>query len=277
MPVGYSLLPTDTKWGSRKIKAHIFVDKKRFQPELKVEDTGDIRSTIATLNVIDKDGDVTLPGFFGDQPASVLVAHDWGMVPVGKGRVFDDGVKGVFEGRLNLKDANARTVHEWLKFDLEHDEPLQEWSYGFTLKPGGHREGDHDGQEVRFLQPVDGGPGADVHEVSLVIVGAGEGTNTQSVKSRSLRFVEDDDHLRFSEHADRTLTAVDEFTKRARSLADLRATDNRTLSEPNLIKLARLHAQLAGLIGPEPDMSDPSADQYELIMESTLARMAGRI
>lgn len=157
---------------------------KGFQPtELKLDAAGTLRATIATLHVKDKDGDVTLPGFFGEQNVSILVAHDWGTVPVGKGRVYEDGEKAVLDGRLNLDDANAKTVHSWLLFDLNHGEPIQEWSYGFTLHKDGFRFGDYEGENVRFLTPRgDGSPGAKVHEASLVIVGAGEGTGTQSVK-----------------------------------------------------------------------------------------------
>lgn len=156
---------------------------KSFHPDLKLSGSGELRSTIATLEVIDKDKDVTLPGFFGEQNVSILVSHDWGEIPVGKGTIREEGKEAVLDGKLNLDSPDGKAVHSWLKFDLDHGDPLQEWSYGFTLKPDGFRFGEFEGEPVRFLIPTPSGdPGAKIHEASLVIVGAGEGTRTLSVK-----------------------------------------------------------------------------------------------
>jgi len=60
------------------------MDKKVFQIK-EVSDKGLVRAVIATLNVRDKDGDVTLSGAFGNQDVVVLPTHNWGHVPIGKG------------------------------------------------------------------------------------------------------------------------------------------------------------------------------------------------
>ena len=115
----------------------------------------------------------------------MLVAHDWGSLAVGKGLISEDEDKAIFEGKLNLKDPEAQRVHSWLGFDLENGSPKQEWSYGFTLhKDGFESFEDHDKYgDGRWLKPKDdGSPGATVHEVSPVVVGAGEGTGTMAVK-----------------------------------------------------------------------------------------------
>lgn len=247
------------------------LERKRFSPDIKLGESGAFRAVIATLGVIDKDGDVTLKGFFGEQKnIPVLVGHDWGMIPVGKGRIFEDGDKAIIEAQLNLKDDKARDVYEWLKFDIANGEPAQEFSYGFSLKDDGWKPGDFEGQRVRFLQPTkDGEPGAKIHEASLVLVGAGEGTGTQNVKG-----------TKFSDHVETVLAAVREFAIRARSLADLRAKDGRSLSDDNLTKIRELRDELSGIVDeaaeePTPDL--PSHEQIDLLMAQTELRIAGRI
>ncbi len=251
------------------------LEKKTFSPEVKLDgDEGTFRATIATLNVKDKDGDVTLKGFFGTQEVPILVGHDWQMVPIGKGTITEDGDKAVLDARLNLKDANAKSAYEWLKFDFENGKPKQEFSYGFRLHKDGFKDGDFEGSEVRFLQPLkDGSPGAQIHEASLVLVGAGEGTGTQAIKSPS--------GMKFSEHADKTLAVLSEFTERARSLADLRGKEDRTLSDDNLEKIRTLQTELNEILDdsttPEPELELPTDDQFELVIERARAQSQGRI
>lgn len=246
--------------------------KQSFSPDLKLsEEKGSFRATIATLNVEDKDGDVTLPGFFGTQKnIPVLIGHDWGSVPVGKGDVFEDKDKAVLEAKLNLEDPNAKAAYEWLKFDFENGEPAQEFSYGYQIRGDGWRPGEFRGNDVRFLQPTeDGKPGAKIHEVSLVLVGAGEGTGTETVKNGGMKF---------SEHADKTLAVLSEFMERARSLADLRAKEDRTLSDETLEKIGKLRDGLDELLeAPDEPIDLPNEDQFELVMSRARAQIDGRI
>ena len=58
--------------------------------------------TATTLNVIDKDGDVTLPGFFGRQEVSMLPAHDRHHVPLGKGTIEEVGDEAIAQIKMNL-------------------------------------------------------------------------------------------------------------------------------------------------------------------------------
>ena len=140
-----------------------------------MDDAGKGTAVIATLNVIDKDGDVTMPGAFGDQHAVVVPTHNWNHVPLGKATIREEGNEVLADFQLNLDIQAAREWHSALKFDLANGDALQEWSYGFTIKDSSI--GDFDGESVRFLKSVD------VHEISPVLLGAGEGTRTLAVKS----------------------------------------------------------------------------------------------
>lgn len=248
------------------------LEQKRFSPTLKLSDEkGAFRAVIATLNVVDKDGDVTLPGFFGEQnDIPILVGHDWGMVPVGKGRIFEEKDLAILEGKFNLEDVNARSVYEWLKFDFENGDPAQDFSYGFSLRGDGWKPGEFRGDDVRFLQPTEEGePGAEVHEASLVLVGAGEGTGTQAIKGS-----------KFADHVETVLAAVGEFGVRAKSLADLRAKEGRTLSTEILEKILELRNGLDVIVEDhtrEAPTDLPSAEQFDLLMAQTEAQIAGRI
>ncbi len=160
-------------------------------------DAGEVVADIATLNVKDKDGDVTLPGYFGKQAATIVLAHEWGPVMFGKGIITEVETKAEdlvarFKGNFNMSpdDPEARAVFSRLKFDQDESfgPPRIEWSYGYNILDGGSEAfSDHDEYGTgRFLQPLkDGSPGVDVAEVSPVMIGAGEGTQTVSVKNMS--------------------------------------------------------------------------------------------
>lgn len=153
--------------------------------EFKAQADGSVTAVIATLNVKDHDRDVTLPGFFGSQPAVIVGSHDWSDLMLGKGMVTEKGEQAIFEGAFNLDDPDAKAVHSKLMYDLDHPPALLEWSYGFEVHKGGASRGQHEGEDVQFLQPLaDGSPGAKVWEVSPVIAGAGIGTGTLAAKNR---------------------------------------------------------------------------------------------
>ncbi len=199
-----------------------------------VTESGIVMAVFATLNVIDKDGDKTLPGFFGKQDVAMLPAHDWQHVTIGKGSIHESGDKAIAELKMNLDIPSAKDRHSALLFDMKNGSPLQQWSYGFTILPGGCTNGD--GKECyRMLQPVpEGGPGCIVHEVSPVLVGAGVDTGTLAVKG-----------VKFADETEATMGAVEALILRAKSLADLRAKEGRGLSTANKERLKALLERLA--------------------------------
>jgi HK97 family phage prohead protease len=142
--------------------------------DLKLDEKGSISAAFAQLQVIDADGDVTLPGAFPtkDVPMSAYGHTSWdGSLPIGKGTIQEEGNWAVFRGQLFLETSQGRDAYETLK-GLG---PLSQFSYGFKVTD--HSFGTQDGQPVRFLK------GLDVMEVSPVLVGAGRDTHLLSIKS----------------------------------------------------------------------------------------------
>jgi hypothetical protein len=220
--------------------------RKTIQSFKDVTDKGTVLAVFSTLGVIDKDGDITLPGFIGSQHVAMLPTHDWKHVPIGKGTTRESGDQVLAELKMNLEIPSAKDWLSAIKFDLENGEPLQEYSYGFTIQDGGASEGGQDAsgaKAYRTLRPTpEGKAGCIVHEVSPVLVGAGENTRTLAAKG-----------AKFGDELEMALAAIDGLVIRAKSLADLRAKDGRGLSAVNVerIKSLRERIKLAdGSISP---------------------------
>lgn len=145
----------------------------------QLAEQGEGRAVIATLNVIDHDNDVSLPGAFDwmEQNAFVIPHHNWHSEspPLGKTAIKEDGDDVIAHFKLNLKTHLGSDWREHLKFDLENGSPRQEWSYGFDTIEA--EQGELDGRKVQFLKKQK------VHEISPVILGAGIDTRTLDVKS----------------------------------------------------------------------------------------------
>lgn len=144
---------------------------------VKLDDKGEVTAVFSTLNVIDKDGDVTLPGAFEDGAEVMISAYghkSWeGSLPVGRGTIHSNGKEGIFKGRFFLETQAGRDHYEVVK----EMGPRQEWSYGYDILDA--EPGEKDGRRVQFLKRMK------VHEVSPVLIGAGVDTRTLSVKAAS--------------------------------------------------------------------------------------------
>lgn len=137
---------------------------------------GEVTAVIATLNVIDKDGDVTEPGAFGTQESPIQPAHNWSAAAIGKAKISESKEEALAEMKFNLNSASGSEWFEALKFDFEEgDAPQQEYSYGYDILDSG--DGEFENQKVQFLRKLR------VLEVSPVLVGAGVNTRTLAVKS----------------------------------------------------------------------------------------------
>ena len=152
------------------------MNKKTFRGTMQFKEggePGEFAAAFATLNVIDHDGDVTLPGAFTDgEPVRIASwNHGWDQLPVGKGVIREDEDQALVDGRFFLNTQTGKEHYETVKALGE----LQEWSYGFDVLDASY--GEFQGRQVRFLRKLK------VHEVSPVMLGAGVGTHTTSIKS----------------------------------------------------------------------------------------------
>lgn len=146
--------------------------------EIKDEEKGEVEAIVATLDVVDKDGDILRPGaiksgtkvLMSDYRHSVV----FGQKPAGKGTLVVRDDKLVFRGRTFLKTIAGRDVFETLK-ELGPD---SEWSFGFLVKGW---EEPNDAQRKQGVRRII--TKAEAVEASPVFRGAGIGTRTLAVKS----------------------------------------------------------------------------------------------
>jgi hypothetical protein len=146
--------------------------------DIKDADKGEVEAVVATLNVVDRDREVILPGAI---PNGVPVklsgyGHDamFGEAPVGKGHLFAQGDKMVFKGRFFMTTARGAEAFATLK-ELGTD---QEWSFGFRVAEAVNATEEWAKKgAVRILKSLL------AMEVSPVILGAGIGTQTLAMKS----------------------------------------------------------------------------------------------
>jgi hypothetical protein len=147
--------------------------------EIKNADRGEVEAVFATFNVIDLDGDVTVPGAFPDG-AEVPISHyghasHGGALPVGMGKIRQTDTEAILDGKFWL-DTTAGREH----FDVIKKLGAKgQWSYGYD--PIEAEQGQFDGQDVRFLKRLG------VLEVSPVLQAAGIGTRTLSAKGGQAR------------------------------------------------------------------------------------------
>lgn len=145
---------------------------------VKSADEGTVTAVFATFNVKDLDGDVTLPGAFEDGAEVLISAYNhgtWGScLPVGKGVIHSDKNKAWMEGQFFLDTMAGKETFATVK----NTGDLQEWSYGYkVLTTGEVTDEMYQNGVYRVLEKVK------VFEVSPVMVGAGIGTETVSIKS----------------------------------------------------------------------------------------------
>jgi uncharacterized membrane protein len=143
---------------------------------------GSFAAVFSQFNVIDHDGDVTLPGSFqkGAKVPLQGMGHNWDIPTIGYGVINADSEKAWIEGEFNLKMASAREHYESIKFS--HEKGLnQEYSYAFDVTKKGRSEDLAAWPGAKRILA-----GLDVKEVSPVLLGAGIGTGTLDIKGKKL-------------------------------------------------------------------------------------------
>lgn len=224
-----------------KKEANMEIERKSILVELKDAEPGAFVARIATLNVRDKDNDITLPGAFPMGKTVLISAYmhgSWqGKLPIGKAVIKEFGDEVLAEGQFNLKTSEGRETYEAVKFAPE----LQEWSYGFY--PIEHEEGEGDDLGARILKKVD------IKEISPVLIGAGINTGILAIKSEGTSYVV---------QAEAVLAAVNDLAERTGELAFLRLKEGRVLSTANRNRMKSLMESLSAV----------AADLKELLAET---------
>lgn len=226
------------------------MNRKALTVELKDDAAeGSFRAVFSRFNVIDHDGDVTLPGAFPEGkvvPVSAYGHRSWdGALPVGKGVIGQDEDAAWIDGRFFLDTSGGLDTYRTVKAlaDAQTGAAGQEWSYGFDVLDS--ESAQREGREVRVLRALD------PHEVSPVLLGAGIDTALVAIKSHSLPF---------SAEAETALAAVTAFADRAKSLADLRAKDGRPLSIERRADLLELVESIDGFSKVRDELAELIAE-----------------
>lgn len=148
---------------------------KALKASVSNEDLGEVEAVFSTLDVVDKDGDITPASAFRDGQRVKISAYNhsiWdGAMPVGVGTIHVDGNEAILKGRFFMSTTGGRETFEVVKALGES----QEWSYGFEVMDS--EKDTKDGKPVRILKDLN------VFEVSPVFIGAGVNTHTRSAKS----------------------------------------------------------------------------------------------
>lgn len=153
---------------------------KTFRSPMQLKEDGpegSFRAIFSRFNVIDHDGDVTLPDAFteGEKVRISYWGHRWQDLPVGRGEIHFDDEKAWVDGQFFLGTDGGEQTYLTVK-ELGD---LQEWSYGFDIDEISF--GEFEDQDVAFLRALT------VHEVSPVLLGAGIDTGTESIKDLQSR------------------------------------------------------------------------------------------
>lgn len=177
-----------------------------------LDEKGSGSAVVATLDVVDRDGDVIRPGAFGSQHVAVLPAHDSRVVPLGKAVLSEKGNEAIAAFTLNQEIQSGKDWTSHLKRDLEQGEPIQQWSFRFdVLKESFGAFGDN--PKVRFLEELK------VWEVSPVLVGAGVNTRTLEAKAAK----DKEAARRQAEEQEARMAAEKEFIRHERARAEYAA------------------------------------------------------
>ena len=264
---GYVKLARWIGTGNHRFKgANTVLEQKEYKLvklKLKADKEGSFTAKIATLDVIDKDNEVTLAGAFSGKEVliSSYMHGSWqGGLPVGKATISESGDDVLAEGEFNLETETGKEHYKAVKFSGG----LQEWSYGFRVTEEGS-EGEldewakaHDGaRPTRILKTVD------PFEISPVLLGAGVDTATLAIKNEKATYVD---------QAEAVLAAVTDLVTRTKSLADLRLKEGRVLSSKNrehmkslLDSLSSVASELKSLLDATEPVDDEKLAQAVMI------------
>lgn len=142
--------------------------------DFSLKEDGDVLVAFAQTGVVDREGDYTFAGAFGQKevPISAWSHASWpqrgGLPPTGRGSISERDGWGIFAGKFFMDTSHGRDAYATVKAMGD----LQEWSYGYNVTT-------FDKPPVtarRGLKSVE------TFEVSPVLMGAGARTFTMGIK-----------------------------------------------------------------------------------------------
>lgn len=151
---------------------------------VKAIGSGEVEVAFAQLNVVDHDGDYTIPGAFqpGQKVKMCQTGHAHGLLPAGAGEIVgeergsDGTMWAVAKLKFFLNTAAGKEHYETIKALAEAGH-AQEWSYGYDVLDAAPVQ--VDGKHANALKALS------VYEISPVLRGAGIGTHTRSIKEKA--------------------------------------------------------------------------------------------
>lgn len=130
---------------------------------------GSLRAVFSTFDVPDRDGDVVRASAFKDGQRTLMTwAHDW-TKPIGDGVIKVETGRAVFDGSFWMDTTDGEQAYRKVK----NAGNLQQYSWGFRITDT-QPNSDIKGYDITK---------AEVFEVSPVLVGANQHTQTLAVKS----------------------------------------------------------------------------------------------
>ena len=216
--------------------------------EFKDAEKGTFRTTIASFGTgPDKQGDVyTGADAFPIGKAVVISAYGhtswYGELPVGDGTVAADEKGAYIDGQFWLDTASGK--EHYLAAKRLAEKGLGDWSYGYDAlsystdpkELAAYGEG-----AFRILKELD------VFEGSMVLVGAGNDTGIDTIKSA------------LSERIEKVVSDVEGIRDHLKTRRELRAKEGRTLSAATRDRIAGVLTSLQELL----DASDAETDEAE--------------
>lgn len=222
--------------------------------KLDAETPGRVEAAFSIFGKVDSDRDIVeASAFKNGQGVPLVWAHDW-QRPVGKGKISVEKDRAVFKGEFFMGTTAGRDAYETVKAMGD----LQQWSWGFRVTEFDMKQ--VNGEQIRVIK------GADVFEVSPVLVGANRETHTVAIKSGDvaddgsdvddaaitalLDAVGDGEEgdedeisasLTMEEEADVALVATEGFTSRVKDLASIRQSEGKVGRAISTARLQRLN------------------------------------
>lgn len=152
------------------------IERKSLTIELKGETEGAFIARFATLDVVDKGNDISVPGSFPVGKVVPIGSYQHssfsGQLPPGKAVVREENGEAIADGQFNMKSQTGREHYETVKFLGG----IQEWSYAYDVLDYSTEK--RDGKDVRIIKSQD------VLEICPVVVGEGINTALLSIKSQ---------------------------------------------------------------------------------------------